>query len=92
MLTVEKSRKLFHTEKPVIGMVHLKPLPGTPNYGGSLQEIIDFACIEAETLQKGGIDGIQIENQFDRPYLKPDDIGFEIVAYMTSITSIISSS
>jgi membrane complex biogenesis BtpA family protein len=71
-------------------MVHLNPLPGTPNYGGSLQEIIDFACTEAEVLQNGGIDGFQIENQFDRPYLKPSDIGFEIVAYMTSITSIVS--
>ncbi len=92
MLTIEKCKSLFHTTKPVIGMVHLKPLPGTPNYGGSLQEIIDAACIEAEILQNGGIDGIQIENQFDRPYLKPQDIGFEIVAYMSSITSIISRS
>lgn len=90
MATVQKFKELFKTEKPVIGMVHLKPLPGTPLYGGSLQEIIDFACTEAETLQKGGIDGIQIENQFDRPYLKPEDIGYEIVAYMTAITTIIA--
>lgn len=90
MASVEEFKQLFNTEKPVIGMVHLKPLPGTPFYGGSLQEIIDFACTEAETLQKGGIDGIQIENQFDRPYHKPEDIGYETVAYMTAITTIIA--
>ena len=86
----DRIRTIFKTDKPVIGMVHLMPLPGTPNYKGSLQEIIDFACSEAEVLQAGGIDGVQVENQFDRPYLKPADIGFETVAYMSMITTLIS--
>lgn len=25
---------LFGGQKPIIGMVHLRPLPGAPNYGG----------------------------------------------------------
>lgn len=90
MISNEKMRTLFKTDKPVIGMVHLMPLPGTPNYKGSLQQIIDFACREAEILQEGGVDGLQVENQFDRPYLKPADIGYETVAYMTMITTLVS--
>ena len=90
MATNERFKSLFKTEKPIIGMVHVMPLPGTPKYQGSLQQIIDFACREAETLLTGGVDGIQIENQFDRPYLKPSDIGYETIAYMSSITSTIS--
>lgn len=30
---------LFGGQKPIIGMVHLRPLPGAPNYGGSMEEI-----------------------------------------------------
>lgn len=90
MATNKRMKTLFGTDKPVIGMVHLMPLPGTPNFKGSLQQIIDFACMEAEILQKGGVDGLQVENQFDRPYLKPQDIGFETVAYMSMITTLIS--
>ena len=30
----------FFAQKPVIGMVHLLPLPGAPNYGGSISDIM----------------------------------------------------
>lgn len=34
---------MFGTEKPVIGMLHLQPLPGDPLYypGGSVSRVID---------------------------------------------------
>ena len=25
-------KKIFEVQKPIIGMIHLKPLPGSPNY------------------------------------------------------------
>ncbi len=80
---------IFKTDKPVIGMVHLKPLPGTPGYDQRLgmSWIIEHAAAEAERLAEGGIDGIQIENQFDKPFCKPDDIGPEIVAAITAASS-----
>ena len=36
---------MFGTEKPVIGMLHLQPLPGDPLYypGGSVSRVIDAA-------------------------------------------------
>ena len=78
--------ELFGTAKPIIGMVHLAALPGSPRYDrqGGMPGIIRRAEEDADALVEGGIDGIQVENQFDRPFLKPQDIGFETVAAMTS--------
>ena len=77
---------IFNTTKPVIGMVHLKALPGTPGYDEKkgMEWIAEHAVSEAKKLAAGGIDGIQIENQFDKPFCKPDDIGPEIVAAVTA--------
>jgi membrane complex biogenesis BtpA family protein len=54
--------------RPIIGMVHLKPLPGTPRYGGSWQEVLDAALTDAEALHAGGIDAIMVENYGDVPF------------------------
>ena len=37
-------KEMFKTEKPIIGLLHLKPLPGDPFYapGGSMEDVI--AC------------------------------------------------
>jgi membrane complex biogenesis BtpA family protein len=82
-------KKVFHTTKPIIGMVHLKPLPGAPRYDheGGMQAITDTALQDARELIAGGIDAIQIENQWDRPFQKPQDIGPETVASMAAVAS-----
>jgi uncharacterized protein len=76
-------RSLFKSKKVIIGMVHLKPMPGFPNYGGSMQEIIDFAIKDAKTLESGGVDGLIVENIFNRPRQKT--VGPETVAPMSII-------
>lgn len=78
--------ELFGTDVAMIGMVHLAPLPGTPYYdaAGGFSAIIDRALRDTERLVDGGIHGIQIENQFDRPFLPPGKIGPETVAYVTA--------
>jgi len=61
--------RLWETKKPIIGMVHLPPLPGSPGYGGEpLEEIVRFALQEAEALREGGVDAILVENFHDYPY------------------------
>ncbi len=77
---------IFKTSKPIIGMVHLKALPGTAAYDEKkgMEWLIDHAVSEAKKLEAGGIDGIQIENQFDKPFCKPEDTGPEIVAAITA--------
>ena len=67
--------EIFSTTKPVIGMVHLPPLPGTAGYTGySVTEITDFALRDARTLAEGGVDGIIVENMWDVPFTAHDNI------------------
>ncbi len=61
---------LFRQNKPVIAMVHLMALPGTPANSLKPAEIIQMALNEAENYVKYGVDAIMIENMHDRPYLK----------------------
>jgi hypothetical protein len=61
---------IFNTPNPVIGVVHLSPLPTSPRWGGSLKAVIDRAEQEAVALASGGVDGIIVENFFDAPFTK----------------------
>jgi len=58
------------SKKPIIGVVHLPPLPGSPYYEGKLDDIINRAIEDATNLEKGGVDGLIIENLFDAPFVK----------------------
>jgi uncharacterized protein len=77
---------LFAVPKPVIGMVHLWPLPGAPGYTGyGMQTIIDHALRDAEALVQGGVDGLVVENMWDHPYyvgaeVKPEAMTAQAVA------------
>jgi uncharacterized protein len=77
---------IFGTKVPLIGDVHLPPLPGTPRYRGeTMTAIMDRALRDAEAFVKGGMDGIILENHGDIPFLKPHEIGPEIIAAMSAI-------
>lgn len=77
--------ELFSVTKPVIGVIHLKPLPGAPRYDGeSLRDIYKSAVADAKTLAAGGIDGIIVENAGDLPFSRPEHIGPETVAGLTA--------
>ncbi|WP_457742310.1 BtpA/SgcQ family protein [Thermococcus sp.] len=56
--------------KPLIGMVHLKPLPGSYLYDGNLDAIIERAVKDARTLEEAGFDAVMIENFGDVPFPK----------------------
>jgi membrane complex biogenesis BtpA family protein len=77
---------LFGVPKPVIGMIHLWPLPGSPGYSGyGMQTIIDHALRDAEALVRGGVDGLIVENMWDLPYyvgadVKPEAMTTQAVA------------
>ena len=53
-----------------IGVLHLKPLPGSPRWGGSMLEIIDAACRDAEAYARGGVDAVILENFEDIPFAR----------------------
>ena len=66
----------------VIGVLHLPPLPSSPLYS-SFDEAVEVALQDAESLAKGGVDAIIVENYNDRPFLP--EVGKETVAAMTAI-------
>ncbi|MGD8792290.1 MAG: BtpA/SgcQ family protein [Anaerolineae bacterium] len=69
---------LFGVEKPIVGMVHLWPLPGAPGYAGySIDKILDEALYDAEAMLEGGVDGLIVENMWDLPYYVADDVQME---------------
>lgn len=71
----------FSILKPVIGMIHVGALPGTPANTHSIDEIVRRARAEARLYRDAGIDGLLIENMHDVPYLR-GRVGPEIVAAM----------
>ncbi len=75
---------LFAQPKPIIGMIHVGALPGTPASQHSVAELMAQAVAEAQLYRNGGVDGIAIENMHDVPYLR-GAVGPEIVAAMTVI-------
>jgi membrane complex biogenesis BtpA family protein len=76
--------QIFNTTHPIIGVVHLLPLPTSARWGGSLKAVIERAEQEATALAAGGVDGIIVENFFDAPFAK-DRVDPVVVSAMTLI-------
>ena len=76
--------QIFQTPHPVIGVVHLLPLPSSPRWGGNLKAVRERAEQEATALAAGGVDGIIIENFFDAPFAK-NQVDPAVVSAMTLI-------
>ncbi|WP_394742620.1 BtpA/SgcQ family protein [Natronococcus roseus] len=78
----------FDASRPVIGMVHLPPLPGAPGYDvdDGREAIRERALKDARRLEAGGIDGIVVENFGDAPFY-PEDVPTHTVAELTAIAA-----
>jgi len=63
-------KQIFKTDRPIIGVVHLMPLPTSPRWGGSLRAVVERAEQEAVALASGGVHGLIVENFFDAPFTK----------------------
>ena len=76
---------IFRQPKPIIGVIHLPPLPGAPRYDGQpVEEIYAAGVTDAQSLSGAGVDGIIVENAFDLPFARPEAIGHETVAALTA--------
>ncbi len=77
---------LFSRRKAVIGVIHLRALPGAPDYeGASVDDLVTHALAEAGRYRAAGVDGLIVENHGDIPFAKPGAIGHETVAAMAVI-------
>ncbi len=69
---------------PVVGMVHLPPLAGSPRYGGDFGQVKAAALSDAENLVAGGVHGLLLENFNDAPFF-PRRVPATVVAQMTAV-------
>ena len=72
--------------KPVIGMLHLMALPGSPHYGGTIEPIRELLLRDADALANGGVHGLMIENFGDVPFY-PDRVPAHVIAQITALAS-----
>ncbi|MEL6809310.1 MAG: BtpA/SgcQ family protein, partial [Pseudomonadota bacterium] len=59
--------RVFGRIKPVIGMVHLGALPGTPLFDPNV-DLVAGARADLLALQDAGFDAVMFGNENDRPY------------------------
>ena len=78
---------ILRQTKPVIAVIHVGALPGTPAHRQSMPEIIAAATHEARLYRAGGVDAVAIENMHDTPYLR-GGVGPEIVAAMALLAGL----
>ena len=67
---MEWIKEVFGTEKPIIAMCHMQPMPGDPYYDSAkgMKEVLDKCRHDLLALQKGGVDAIMFSNEFSLPY------------------------
>lgn len=74
----------FGSSTPLVGMVHLPPLPGAPGYAGDRGHIRGQALADAYALAEAGFDAVLLENFGDAPYY-PESVPKHVVAEMTAV-------
>jgi len=60
-------KRVFGETKPVIGMVHIAALPGTPLFDPTV-DALAAARADLHALQDAGFDAVMFGNENDRPY------------------------
>ena len=71
-------------KKPVIGMLHLQPLPGSPGFAGDIGRVRQALIRDVDALAEGGVDGLMIENFGDVPFF-PGRLPAYVVAHATAL-------
>ena len=63
-------KEVIGTEKAIIAMCHLDPLPGDPYFGDiTMEQVVENARRDLIALQNGGVDAVMFSNEFSLPYL-----------------------
>ena len=83
---MQGTNQLFDQPKPIIGVVHLPPLIGSPQSTQPFHEIRTRALSDAGILIDNGIDGVIIENYGDAPF-QPDSVEPHTVVALALVTN-----
>jgi membrane complex biogenesis BtpA family protein len=81
---------LFPQPCPLIGVVHLHPLPGSPGWQGDFEAVLAAACADARAYRDGGADGLIVENFGDVPFWR-GAVPPETVAAMTRLATCVAA-
>jgi len=73
----------FRSRKPIIGVIHLPPLPGFDGHPG-MPALVAHALADLDVLVRQGVDGVLVENEYDRPHQVTASAA--VIASMTEIT------
>lgn len=85
---MEQGQFFSRLNKPVIGMIHLRPLPGSAAYaGGGTGPALEQALADGRLLDAAGVDAILMQNTGDLP--ATSDGGPETIACMTAIGTLL---
>ncbi|MED4911241.1 BtpA/SgcQ family protein [Brevibacillus centrosporus] len=78
-------KDVIGTEKAIIAMCHLLPLPGDPSFQKEkgMEYVVEMARKDLRALQDGGVDAVMFSNEFSLPYLT--EVKTETVAAMARI-------
>ncbi len=82
---MDRFRQIFGDRRPVIAMVHLGALPGTPLFDAEagLEGLVEGARADLRALQAAGFDAVMFGNENDRPYeLKVDTASTATMAHV----------
>lgn len=70
--------------RPLVGMLHLPALPGSPRHALSMDQIEQAVLRDAEALLGGGVHGLMMENFSDVPFF-PGRVPAHTVSHMTAL-------
>ncbi len=77
-------QRVFGTRNPIIGAVHFSPMIGYQGFEGT-DFVLRKALIDLKAFEKGGVDAVIIENNYDLPH--KIIVGTETVAIMTFLAN-----
>jgi uncharacterized protein len=77
---------IFHTQKPIIAMIHFPPLVGYKGYPG-ISVIEKRVISEVKILNNSGVHAIMVENNYDIPHR--EFVEPHITAMMTKLTDLV---
>ena len=85
---MEQKQFFSRLRKPAIGMIHLRPSPGSAGYaGGGSGPALEQALEDGRLLDAAGVDAILLQNTGDLPAMS--DGGPETIAYMAAIGTLL---
>ena len=71
------------SDRPIVGMIHLDPLPGAPDFDGDRAATRAAMRRDARRLVAGGVDAVMVENFGDAPF-HADSVPKHTVAAMAA--------